>query len=44
MESVEAEFPEGAEMSAPAFAPKKAAAHIEIASTSSFDENKITRY
>ena len=44
MESVEAEFPDDEEKSAPAFASKKAAAHIESASTSSFEENKITRY
>jgi hypothetical protein len=44
MESVELRFPDDEEKSAPAFAPKKGAAHIESASTSSFEENKITRY
>jgi hypothetical protein len=44
LESVEAEFPDNEEKSAPAFAPKKAAAHIESMSTSSFEGNKITRY
>jgi hypothetical protein len=44
MESVDVEFPEDEEKSAPAFAGKKVAAYIESTSISSIEENKITRY